>query len=406
MTEHVQLKRSISLPLVTFYGLGTIIGAGIYVLVGEIAGEAGMYAPLAFFISALIAMFSGFSYAELSARYPHSAGEAAYVNAAFGIRILSTLVGWSVVLTGLVSAAALISGFVGYFQFFLDLPAWAVITLLVFVLGGIAIWGITESMWLATVVTLLEIGGLFFILFAVGDVLTELPARWREVTPPMHGDAWLGIFVGAFIAFYAFVGFEDIVNVAEEVKNPERNLPLAIIIALVVSTIFYVLISLVAVLAMPVEALSQSRAPFADMLAQRSVASATVISMISLIAILNGALVQIIMASRVVYGMSRQGMAPAVLGRVNTFTRTPIIATLLVCLVVLVLASWLPLSTLAQITSFIILLVFAAMHLALWNVKKRRPEPAGVFCYPIFIPVAGFFIVLAVLSFRIWIVFG
>ena len=240
-TADIELKRSLSLPLITFYGLGTIIGAGIYVLIGEVAGRAGMYAPFAFLLAAVVAAFSAFAYAELSARYPLSAGEAIYVKEAFHRRWLTIATGWSVVLIGTVSAAALANGFIGYLRLFVRLPNWLAISLLVVGLGLLAAWGISQSVWVATIITLVELGGLLIVLFVARDGLAVLPQRWGELIPPPTADVWTGIALGGFLAFYAFIGFEDMVNVAEEVKNPRRNLPLAIILALCVSTLLYML---------------------------------------------------------------------------------------------------------------------------------------------------------------------
>jgi amino acid transporter len=175
------LKRAFTLPLLTFYGLGTIIGAGIYVLIGEVAGSAGMAAPFAFIVAALLATFSALSYAELSARYPLSAGEAVYTWHAFSLRSLSRLVGMMLVMIGLVSGATLVSGFVGYFQVFLPWEDWLIITLLVLALGALAVWGIAESAWVAAITTLVEIGGLLLVVFTAGDNLATLPQRLPEM---------------------------------------------------------------------------------------------------------------------------------------------------------------------------------------------------------------------------------
>ncbi len=397
-----ELKRSLPLSLITFYGLGTIIGAGIYVLIGKVAGLAGMYAPFAFALAAIIAAFTAFSYAELSARYPRSAGEAAYVEEAFHRRLLSGMTGWSVVLMGIVSSATLANGFVGYLQVFVHTPHWLAIATLVIALGLLAGWGISQSVWVATLTTVLELFGLLLVLMLSRDSLGELPQRWPELIPPLQGDAWLGIMLGTFLAFYAFIGFEDMVNVAEEVKNPQRNLPLAIIIAVIATTVIYVLIALVAVLAMTPEELARSDAPLASLIehsGHQSVISS--IGLIGLVAVVNGALIQIIMASRVVYGMAREGIAPVMFATVNARTQTPIRATLAVALVILLLALWLPLVMLAEATSFITLIVFALINLALWRLKVRAPHPPGIVRYPLWVPITGFALCIGLLLLRI-----
>src|SRR3989338_3622602 len=174
MTQHIELKRTLSLTQITFYGLGTILGAGIYVLVVKVADTAGLDVPIAFLLAARLA---GLSYAELAARHPKSAGEAVYVEDGLRWRPLSILVGFLIILTGIVSAATIANGFVGYLHVFVAVPDWLAITLLVFSLGGLAAWGIDESVMAATFITLIEIGGLLLILAVAGGSLAELPAR-------------------------------------------------------------------------------------------------------------------------------------------------------------------------------------------------------------------------------------
>jgi APA family basic amino acid/polyamine antiporter len=400
MPETAHLNRSLSLPLITFYGLGTIIGAGIYVLIGAVASKAGMFAPVSFLLAALIAGFTAFSYAELSSRLPRSAGEAVYIQEAFGIHWLSVLTGWSVVAIGLVSSATIANGFVGYLEVFIHVTPWLAITILVAGLGLIAAIGINQSVWLATLITLLEIGGLLYVLVIAGSNLDQLPERWADLIPTMDDTTWNGIFIGAFLAFYAFIGFEDMVNVAEEVKDAPRLLPKAIIIALIASTLLYLSVAVVAVLSLPIEALANSDAPLASVVAASGHHNTLLISFISLIAVINGALIQIIMASRVLYGMGNTGMAFRFFARVNPHTQTPLISTVLVTISILALALWLPLVTLAQITSFITLIIFAGVNLALLKLKLRGRHAPGAVHYPIWVPVIGAILSLALLGIR------
>ena len=264
---HVALRRRLSLPLLTFYGLGTIVGAGIYVLIGAVAGRAGVYAPVAFLTAALIAGLTAHSYAKLSARFPKSAGEAVYVRQAFGSKALAAATGIAVIVTGVVSAATIANGFAGYSGVFFESPAWLVIVLFVLALCGVAIRGILESVWLATLITLLSIAGLLIVVFLARDALWTVGERWQDLVPPLELGAWTGITFGAFLAFYAFIGFEDMVNVAEEVREPRRTLPLAIYAALILAVLLYVLVALVAVLAVDVDVLATSAAPLVDVVA-------------------------------------------------------------------------------------------------------------------------------------------
>ena len=390
MSDPATLKRSLSLPLITFYGLGTILGAGIYVLIGEVVGHAGMYAPISFLIASLLATFSACSYAELSARFPLSAGESIYVQQAFGYRSLSRLVGLAIVVIGMVSTATLVNGFVGYFRIFIDLPGWLIIVTLILLLGTLAVWGITQSAWAAMLTSWIELGGLLLVIAVGGDSLLTLPARLPEMIPDFSLLLWPGIFAGAFVAFYAFIGFEDMVNVAEEVKNPTHNLPLAVLLALVISTLLYMVIAVVTVLVVPPTDMAGNEAPLALVYERSTGREPIFISLIGMSAVINGALIQIIMASRVLYGMASQGWLPKVLAEVHPKTRTPLKATAGIISVVLVLALWLPLLTLAQITSLITLLVFAMVNLSLWRVKGKMPQPENVPNFPRWLPMSGF----------------
>lgn len=388
-----QLKRTLGLPLLTLYGLGTILGAGIYVLIGKVATTSGLYAPLAFLVAAILAGLSGYCYSGLSSRYPQSAGEVAYIQAAFNIQLLSRVIGWMVILTGIVSAATISNGFVGYLSVFMDAPRFTSISLLILALFLIAIWGVAESVIVTAIVTVIGISGLIMVLVLAGDSLGQLPQRAHELVPAIgDGAAWFGILLGAFLAFYAFIGFEDMVNMAEEVIEPKHTLPKAILAALLISTVLYALVAVVAILAMPLEALQQSQAPMSDILmhcdwifAQQA---SQVIGAISLVAVINGALVQIIMGARVLYGMGRQNLAPRWLGQVNERLQTPVIATAIISVVIWLFAIALPLATLAKITSFIIIVVFLMVNLSLLVIVKREKQiPEDAMAIPLYIPI-------------------
>ncbi|KUJ83693.1 amino acid permease [Microbulbifer flavimaris] len=399
MPDTVSLKRSLSLPVISFYGIGTIIGAGIYVLIGEVGAAAGLSLPYAFLLAGVIAAFTALSYAELSSRFPVSAGSAAYIWKAWRRPWPAQVVGSLVAITGIVSAATIANGFTGYLGLFIELPHALAITLLVALLTLIALWGINESALTVTLVTLVEVAGLLFVIYVSHDAP---PANaWREIFALPEWNALPGLLVGSFLAFYAFIGFEDMVNTAEEVKNPRKSLPRAILIAITVSTVLYMTVAALAVRILPVTQLGQSDAPLASMVTQAGYSPAF-IGVISLFAVVNGALVQIIMASRLLYGMAVKNMAPAIFARLNARTRTPILATLLIGAVILAFALWLPLATLAKITSFIMLLVFCLVNAALLTIKNRREKPENaVICYPAWIPVLGFLSCLALMIFAV-----
>lgn len=381
-----QLKRSLNLTLITFYGLGNILGAGIYVLIGKVAGAAGMYAPLAFVVACVVATFTALSYAELSSRYPVSAGEAVYIEEGFGYRRLSMLVGLLVSLAAAVSAATITHGFVGYLQVFVDINPVLAMTLVLLVLTGIAAAGVKHAVGFAAALTIVEITGLLIVIFAGGDALFDLPERSGELIPDFSVVTGIAVLAGGFLAFYAFLGFEDMVNVAEEVKNPERNMSLAIIISLVIATLFYFLVALIAVLSVPPAQLSASDAPLALVYETVSGRQPVAISLISLFAVVNGALIQIIMISRILYGMSVRQWLPPFFSEVNQRTHTPVKSTFIVGGFVWLMAIAFPIVTLAKATSFFVLAVFVLVNLALIRIKRRNNDGKG---YTVWVPILG-----------------
>jgi amino acid transporter len=383
------LARRLGLGLVTLYGLGNILGAGIYVLVGEVAGLAGMASPIAFLLAAGAAGFTALTYGEICARFPVSAGEAVYVQEAFARAPLSVVVGLLVALAGIVSAATLVRGFVGYLQVLVPLPALVVLLGAPLLLGAVAAWGIAESMWAAAVLTLFEVLGLVLVVAVAVPEADVLAARLPEIRPPATLAAWQGIALAAFLAFYAFLGFEDMVNVAEEVRAPQRTMPYAILIALGVATALYGVVVLVAVLAVPPQALAASDAPLALVYETATGQRPVLIGWIGVLAVMNGALVQMIMGARMLYGMSRRRWLPAALGQVHPRTRTPLRATAVVTVLVLALALWVPLVGLAGATSTLVLVVFSLVNAALIRLKRRAPAPAGVRPWPGWVPWAG-----------------
>lgn len=384
------LKRQLNLPLLVLYGLGITVGAGIYVLIGLTAGTAGIFAPVSFLLAALVVGFSGWSYAELTTRYPVSAGEAEYVKQGLNSRSLSIVAGSLVILSALVSSATISIGATAYMSQIIPLPHTFLNILIVVILAIIAAWGIAESVFLAAILTLVEIGGLLYVVAYGFNHYPDLPARIPELVPDMRMDIWSGIVAGGLIAFFAFIGFEDIANVAEEVKNPSRNLPYAIFLTLIIATLLYVIVVGVVVLTVPMDALKGSPAPLTLIFKAEDPTAASILSMVAGVATLNGVLIQTIMASRVAYGMSRQHNLPEFLGRVNHVTGTPVNATIFVGLAILVFALLLPIQRLAELTSQIVLLVFILVNCALIKMKlDKKPAGSDVFSVPFVVPIIG-----------------
>jgi APA family basic amino acid/polyamine antiporter len=399
----VSLKKNINLPLLIFYGLGNTLGAGIYVLVGKVAGIAGLFAPIAFIVSSLVVIFTALTYSELSARYPLSAGEAVYIYRGLGLKWVAVFAGLLICTAGIVSAATLCQGFIGYFQVFIDIDARLGLVLLIIILGSIVAWGIKEAVITAAVFTIIEIAGLLLIIVTGMDNISFDRVRTAELLPAPDVTVWLSILNGAFLAVYAFLGFEDMVNVAEEVKNPERNMPLGIILTLIISTALYFMVSFVAVITVPVESLQQSKAPLALVYQNSTGKDPVLISIISMFAVINGALIQIIMSTRILYGMSSQKWLPNLFSKVNKHTHTPLVATMLVVSLLLTAALLLPLVTLAKTTSFLLLIVFGLVNLALIFLKRRQPDAPNIKTYPVLIPVLGLIFSFGMVIFEVFI---
>lgn len=393
------LSRRLTLPLLILYGLGVTVGAGIYVLVGTTAAQAGTYAPIAFLAAAIVVSFTGFSYAELSARFPVSAGEAAYVNAGLRSKRAALLVGLLVASVGIISSSAIMVGAGAYLQDLTHVDSRILTVVIAIVLGGVAILGVLESVTMAAIFTVVEIIGLLLVLGYGLHGHPEILLQLDRLIPPFEGQIWLGIGGASLLAFFAFVGFEDLANIAEEAIDPDRNMPRAIIWTLVLATILYLTVVSVVVLSVPIESLSNSAAPLNLMFTDASPALRGGFNLIASVATLNGVLIQMIMSSRVIYGLSKQDQLPAELGYIHPRTKTPVVATVLVTAIVLMLSLFVAIERLAELTSQVALAIFAIVNLSLIVLKRRAPETQVGFQVPAFVPVAGLVTCLALFSF-------
>ncbi|MBW2724344.1 MAG: amino acid permease, partial [Deltaproteobacteria bacterium] len=349
----------------------------------------GMAAPTAFLAASLLAAFTALSFGELVSRYPQSAGEAVYVREGFGSRNFATAIGLLVAVAGCVSAAAMANGFAGYLAEFVELPEAICVAAFVATLVGVSVWGVAESVSVAGLFTLIEIGGLLAIIAVAGESLEQLPERWTELLPVSDPGVWRGVAMASLLTFYAFLGFEDMVNVAEEVKDVRRTLPLGIGITLAITTVLYITIAAICVLAVPPAELAGSTAPLAFVYERATGSAPTGIALVGILAVVNGALIQIIMASRVLYGLAARGHLPVQFARIHPRTGTPHFATLAAGALVLVLALGFPLARLAEGTSVVTLAVFASVNLALWKIKGRAQVSKPAFGVPRWVPVVG-----------------
>lgn len=386
-----RLIRSLTLTHAVLYGLGVTIGAGIYVLVGAAAARSGMHAPLAFLAAAVVMGVTAGTFAELGTRLPVAASEAAYVQAAFHRKWLGGATGLLVVAAATISGATITVGSAGYIGVFLPLPASWIIAGVVVAMGAIACLSAVQSISFAGLMTVVEIGGLVLIvgagLFQGDTLVSRLPELWVPINDKV---AWTGIAQTSLLAVFAFIGFEHLVNISEEMKNPSRTLPRALLITLGVTALLYMTVVWVAVVAVPPAELAHSSAPLALVFQRLTGLPLSVLSAVAIVATVNGIIVHMLMIGRVLYGLADQGNLPALLARVSTRSGAPVVATLFGVGAILILALGVPLTGLAEWTSRLTLGTFVLVNLALVRIKTRESKPpAGVFLVPIWVPVAG-----------------
>ena len=383
------LRRSIGFGALVAYGIGDILGAGIYALVGKVAGLVGSACWLSFLISFVVASLTGLSYAELASRHPHAAGEVVFSLAAFRRPLVSYLIGFLVFLSGVVSMATVSHGFSGYVRnLFPGIPSFLIILLLLSALGVINFLGMKTSSRFNIGCTLVEVSGILIVIAAGLKYFGTVP--YFSITPPEGVNPARAVFQGGLLAFYAFIGFEDMVKAAEETYEPRRIVPKAIVTALMVTAGLYVLTALACVSAVPISELASSSAPLMLVVEKGfPVLPRGWFALIALFAVSNTALVNFIMSSRMLYGMAQEGLVPSGFGRVHVGRRTPHLAIGMVFVTALLLAFTGSLVVLAQSTSLLLLSVFLVMNLALITLKFRSTEPRPSFEVPIWVPFAG-----------------
>ncbi len=370
------LRRVLTLWPLVFYGLGVIIGAGIYVALGEVMARAGGAAPASFLLAGFAAVLTGLCYAELAGRFPDAAGAAVYAKRGFDSDRIGQIVGATVTLTVAVSAASIASGATHYLAELVPLPAAVLTSLMIVCFTAIAAFGVRESVGIAAAIGVIEIGGL--VAATLAGFLTA-PKLHFDGMLPTDLPSWGGMIAGAFIAFFAFIGFETLANLAEEVKEPKHTLPRGIIGAVGASIVIYVIVAIGAVVA--------DRSAERPLLSLFEGSGAKVFALVGFLAVANGVLVQIIMLARLFYGMARNGQLPAGLARVHPRRHTPLLATLLAGAIVLCTAVLLPFEHLLVLANALTLAVFALIDLALWRVQRGGPAERGVFTVPSWVPL-------------------
>lgn len=370
-----RLSRRITGPLLFFFILGDVLGAGIYALMGVLAGEVGgiLWAPL--LVALLLALLTAGSYAELVTKYPRAGGAAVFAQRAFKTPLVSFLVGFSMLAAGVTSAAGLSLAFAGeYFRTFIDLPPIPVALAFLLVVGALNMRGIRESMAANVVMTIVELSGLVIVVVVVSIMVSGGGGDVSRVLEPA-GDAGVALAVlgGAIIAYYSFVGFETSANVIEEVREPRKSYPIALFSALIVAGLVYVLVGIASSIALPAGDLAASTGPLLAVVEASGVAVPSwLFSLIALIAVANGALLTMIMASRLAYGMADQGLLPSALARVLPNRRTPWVAIVVTTAVAMLLTLVGDLSTLAETVVLLLLFVFLSTNVAVLVLRRDR----------------------------------
>ncbi len=312
--QPARLKRTLTLPYVVLYGLGVTVGAGIYVLIGEVIARSGQHAPLSFLIAGLVMALPAACFAELTGRLPFAAAEAHFVGTGFHSRTMFLTVGLAVAAVGVVSSAAISHGAVGYIGQIINLPATALIVIVTVVTGCIAGIGVRDSIAFAGILTLIEVSGLVAIVVSAAWQGNDLASQAVAAVPNSFSPVlWQGIAASSLLAFFAFIGFEDIDSLAEEATDPQRTLSRAIFITLILTIIIYIAVILAALATTPTDAIAGSQAPLALVFQETTGLSPLSITLIAIVATINGIIVQIIMAARVLYGLANQGSLPSAL---------------------------------------------------------------------------------------------
>lgn len=397
------LKRAIGPGQMMLYGVGSMMGAGIYGLVGKAAGVLGSAMWMAFLVAMAAALLTGLSYASIASRYPKAAGAAYATHRAYGRPWLSYVVGLAVVASGIASSAtqskvvalnlnSLLGWHTGLSVAGVPLEIILLAVGFLMLVGGIVYRGISESLWANTICTLIEAGGLILVI-AVGfrfwgdTDLTQLP-----VTPANPDGALTGALLlqGAVLTFFSFLGFEDMLNVSEEVKKPERNMPIAMIGAMLIVSVIYLAVSVTAVSIVPWQELAQAPAPLRAVIERAAPWFPAIgFTFITIAAVANTALVNTVMGSRMLYGLSRQGLLPAALGKVHGRRRTPHVAILVLFVIIALLQFAGDITQLAGATVLLLLIVFTIVNSALVVLKRRDGDMPGRFNAPVIVPVLG-----------------
>lgn len=412
--QKTELKRAIGPKLLLLFIVGDILGTGVYALTGQVAGEVGGAAWAPFLIAFLVATVTAFSYLELVTRYPQAAGAALYTHKAFGIHIVTFLIAFAVMCSGITSASTASYAFADFFNgaFGLELPKghWTLMTvalLFMVLVAGVNFRGVSESVKANVVLTIIELSGLLMVIFVGMYAITQGRADFSRVVvfdSPSDKGVFLAISTATALAFFAMVGFEDSVNMAEETENPRRDFPKMMLTGLAITGVIYVLVSITAVALVPVGDLVD---PNKDSALIQVVAAGApglpfdqIFPFIGMFAVANSALINMLMASRLIYGMAKAGVLPKQLGRVHRKRQTPWVAIIFTTVISLGLIIYVVranattsgaanITLLGGTTSLLLLCVFTVVNVALIVIRRKHPSDGKHFKAPYIMPFFG-----------------
>ncbi len=376
MSDKVELKCELGLLEVTLSGIGIILGAGIYALIGKAAALAGNSVWLSFAIASLIAIFTGLSYAELSSMFPKASAEHEYVRNAFGKK-LAFVIGWLIILSGVIGAATVALGFGGYFNAFFKVPVIPSAIVLIVALSFLLFYGIKETTRFVIIATLIETAGLVIVIFIGLPYLGKV-----DYFEMPYG--WTGVFQASALVFFAYTGFESIVKLSEETKSPEKTIPKGLILAIIVSIFLYITVAVSAVSVMGWERLSTSDAPFADLAFLAFGNNAFILlTAIALFATANTVLMMMLGSSRIIYGMADSMTLPAILASVHRSRRTPWTAILVTMAVAILFIFAGDIAFVANVDNFTLFVTFFIINAALIFLRYKEPGMNRPFRVPL-----------------------
>lgn len=396
------LKRTLGLTECIFFGVGSILGAGIYTLIGKVAGMSGTFIWLTFLIAAVSALFTAFSYAELSAAFPKAGGEYEYAKKAFGKKT-GVFLGITISLNGIISGATVAIGFAGYLLELTGVGLLLGAMGIILLVYGVNAIGIRGSSVVNIIFTIIEAGGLFFVMYAAFPYIGKLD--YMEPPP----DGYNGILAASALAFFAYIGFEEIVKLAEETENPERNIPRALFSASAIVVVIYILVAVCAVSVIPFQELGESNSPLADVIGKDyGQTGVLIISVIALFATSNTILSNMLGSSRVLLNISKETKALKLLSYVSPKRKAPIAALTLILLVMAGFALIGNIETIARIATVFIFITFIVVNLSVIVLRVREKELARPYRIPLnfknipLMSVLGILTTLVLLGYNIY----